>query len=112
MPGSLRFVVRFGRLREGANQPGDAVQKRQTIAEIVPDGEIGVEIRMDETDAANIQIGSAAQLIFAGREDEDAVNGTVVEISAIADSGEYTVRVRPDTDAALPLGMSVKARID
>ncbi len=93
-------------------QPGDAVQKSQTIAEIVPDGEIGVEIRMDETDAAKIQIGSAAQLIFAGQEDEDAVNGTVVEISAIADSGEYTVRVRPETDAALPLGMSVKARID
>ncbi len=93
-------------------QPGDAVQENQAVAEIVPDGEIGVEIRVDETDAAKIHVGSPARLIFAGQEDEDAVSGTVVEISAIADSGEYTVRIRPDTDAALPLGMSVKVRID
>ena len=93
-------------------RPGDAVQKNQTVAEIVPDGEIGVEIRVDEADAAKIRVGSAAQLIFAGQEDEDAVPGTVVEISAIADSGKYAVRIRPETDAALPLGMSVEARID
>lgn len=93
-------------------QPGDAVQTNQTVAEIVPDGEIGVEIRVDETDVAKIRVGSAAQLIFAGQEDEDAVSGTVVEISAIADSGEYTVRIRPETDAVLPLGLSVEARID
>ena len=93
-------------------QAGDAVQEGQTVAEIVPDGEIGVEIQVDETDVAKMRIGSAAQLIFAGQEDEDAVSGTVVEISAIADSGEYTVHIRPDTDAALPLGMSVEARID
>lgn len=93
-------------------QPGDVVQQGQTVAEIVPDGEIGVEIQMDETDVAGIEIGSAVRLTFAGQEDGDAVNGTVVEISAIADSGEYTVRIRPETDAALPLGMSVEARID
>lgn len=93
-------------------QPGDAVHENQAIAEIVPDGEVGVEIRVDETDVAKIQIGSAARLTFAGQEDEDAVSGTVVEISAIADSGEYAVRIRPDTDAALPLGLTVEARID
>lgn len=92
-------------------QPGDAVQKDQVIAEIVPDGEVGVEIQVDETAAATLQIGSAARLIFAGQE-EDAVRGTVVEVSAIADSGDYAVRIRPETDAALPLGMSVEARID
>ena len=95
-----------------ACQPDDAVQENQTVAEIVPDGEVGVEIRVDEADVAKIQIGSAARLTFAGQEDEDAMSGTVVEISAIADSGEYTVRIRPDTDAALPLGMSVEARIN
>ena len=92
-------------------QPGDAVQTDQTIAEIVPDGEIGVEIRADETAVAKISVGSAAQLIFAGREDEDAVPGTVVAISAIADSGEYAVRIRPEADASLPLGMSVEVRV-
>ena len=93
-------------------QPGNAVQTNQTVAEIVPDGEIGVEIRVDETDVAKLRVGSAARLVFAGQEEEDAVNGTVVEISAIAESGEYTVRIRPETDAALALGMSVEARID
>ena len=93
-------------------QPGEAVKENQAIAEIVPDGEVGVEIRVDESDVANIRIGSVAQLIFAGQEDEDAVNGTVVEISAIADSGEYTVRIRPEMDAALSLGMRVEVRID
>ncbi len=95
-----------------ACQAGEALEENQTIAEIVPDGEVGVEIRVDEADVAKIQIGSAARLIFAGQEDEDAVSGTVVEISSIANSGEYTVRIRPDAEAALPLGMSVEARID
>ena len=95
-----------------ACQAGETLEENQTVAEIVPDGEVGVEIRVDEADVAKIQIGSAARLTFAGQEDEDAVSGTVVEISAIADSGEYTVRIRPDAEAALPLGMSVEARIN
>ena len=93
-------------------QPGDAVEKDRAVAEIVPDGEVAVEIRVDETDVAKIKIGSAARLVFAGQEDEDAVQGKVEGISAIDDSGEYAVRILPGTDAALPLGMSVEVRID
>lgn len=94
-----------------ACQAGETLEENQTVAELVPDGEIGVEIRVDETDVAKIQIGSAAQLVLAGQEDEDAVAGAVVEISAIAESDQYAVRIRPATDAALPLGMSVEVRM-
>ena len=93
-------------------QPGDVVEKDQAVAEIVPDGEIGVEIQVDETAVAKITIGSAAYLIFAGQEDGDAVQGVVSDISAIADSGQYAVRIRPETDVSLSLGMSVEVRID
>lgn len=95
-----------------AVQPGDAVQKGQTVAEIVPDSEIGVEVAVDETAVAKLQIGSAAQLVFAGQEDGEAVPGTVVGISAIADSGRYAVRIRPLTAAKLYIGMSVEARLE
>ena len=93
-------------------QPGDRVQEGDIVAEMVAGDAIGVEIQADETAVAGIQIGSAARMIFSGREDEEAVNGTVVGISAIADSGQYSVRIQPETGAALSLGMSVEVRID
>ena len=90
---------------------GDAIGKNQAVAELVPDGEIGVEIQVDEADAARIAVGDAALLTLAGQEDEDAFGGTVVEISAIAQSDGYTVRIRPETDMPLPLGMGVGVRL-
>ena len=81
------------------------------MAELVPDGEIGVEIQLDEADAAQIAVGDAALLTLAGQEDENAIEGTVAEISAIAKSDKYTVRIRPETDMALPLGMGVGVRL-
>ena len=91
-------------------QTGDAVEEGQAIAEIVPTDAVGVEIRVDETAVAKLPVGSAVALSFAGQEDGQPVRGTVVDISAIADSGEYVVRIRPEGDAALPLGMSVEVR--
>ena len=93
-------------------QPGDAVQKDQVVAEVVPDGGIGVEIQVDETGAGKIHVGSAVRLVFAGQEEDAAIQGTVVDVSAIASSGQYAVRIRPETDAPLSLGMSVEAWID
>ena len=87
---------------------GDAVEKDQAVAEIVPNNAMGVEIQLDETAAAQIAVGDRVELVFAGHEDEDAVPGTVLGISGIAESEKYTVRIRPETDAALPLGMSVE----
>lgn len=93
-------------------QAGEAVEENQAVAELVPDGEIGVEIQMDETEAARVSIGDAALLTLAGQEDEDAIPGTVVAIAGIAESDQYTVRIRPQTDQALPLNMSVGVRVE
>lgn len=101
-----------GILTSIACQAGESVEKDQTVAEIVPNGEIGVEIQVDETVAAHIAVGDAALLTFAGQEDDDATPGTVIDISSIAESDQYTVRIRPETELELPLAMSVEARID
>ena len=92
-------------------QPGDAVEADQAVAEIVPADAVCVEAQVDETDAARIAVGDRVALTFAGREDEDATPGTVVGISYVAESDRYTVVIRPETDAALPLGMSVEVRV-
>lgn len=91
---------------------GDAVEEDQAVAELVPDGQVCVEIQVDETEAARLQVGDAAQLIPAGQEDEDAFPGTVAEISAIAESGQYAVQIVPDAETSLPLGMSVSVRVE
>lgn len=91
---------------------GDAVEADQAVAEIVPDDAVGVEIMVDETEAARIGVGDRVALTFAGYEDEDAAPGTVVDVSGIADSSQYTVYIRPETDAALPLGMHVEVRAE
>ena len=91
---------------------GDAVEADQAVAEIVPDDAVGVEIMVDETEAAKIAVGDRVALTFAGYEDEDAAPGTVVAISGLADSGQYAVYIRPETDAALPLGMHVEVRAE
>lgn len=93
-------------------QPGDEVAKDQVVAEIVPADAVGVEIQVDETVVAKLRPGATARLTFAGQEDSAEVTGTVVDVSAIADSGQYTVRIRPETDAALSLGMSVEVRLE
>ena len=93
-------------------QPGDRVVEDDVVAEMVAKDAVGVEIQVDENTVAKIQIGSVAQMTFSGQEEEDAASGIVVGISAIADSGQYSVRIQPETDAALSLGMSVEVRVD
>lgn len=88
---------------------GDAVEADQAVAEIVPDGAVGIEVQLDEADAARIAVGDSVALTFAGR--EDATPGTVVAISGLAESGQYTACIRPETGAPLPLGMSVEVRV-
>ena len=93
-------------------QPGDRVVENDIVAEMVTEDAVGVEIQVDETILAQIQIGSVAQMTFSGQEEEEVVSGMVVGISAIADSGQYSVRIQPETDALFSLGMSVEVRID
>lgn len=90
---------------------GDAVEADQAVAEIVPADAVGVAAQVDEAGAAQFAVGDRLALTFAGCEDEDAVPGIVVGISGLAESDGYTVYIRPETDIALPLGMSVEVRV-
>lgn len=92
-------------------QAGDAVSEGQILGEIAPADSICVEIQVDETSASKIRVGDKAMLILASQTDEEPFAGTVTEISAIAESDQYTVRIRPETDQLLPLGMTVQIRI-
>lgn len=91
--------------------PGESVVKGQVVAEIVPDDAVGVEIGVDKDEAIRVAVGDAAQLVFAGREEEDAVPGVVVEIRDSDEAGVCLVRIQPAAAEPLPLGMSVEVRL-
>lgn len=90
---------------------GDAVAKDQVVAELVPDGQVCVEIHVDEADANGISVGDSAALTPAGGDEADAIPGTVIDSEWVAEDGAYTVRVLPEAGTALPLGLSVTVRL-
>lgn len=92
-------------------QPGGAIEEGQIVAELVPEDAICVEVQVDETVAARLSPGDAALLTFAGEEDEEASAGAVIDVSAIAESEMYTVRIRTEDTRALALGMRVEVRL-
>lgn len=93
-------------------QPGDSVAKSQAVATIVPDGQVCVQFTVDEAGAARIAAGDAAQLTLASDPDAEPIAGRVIDCAWVAADGAYTVRVLPETDAALPLGLHVDVRLE
>jgi len=89
-------------------QPGDAVEKEQAIVELVSDDQICVTLQLEETDAARIEAGQAAELLL---DDEKVLSGAVLDVTWIAEEGLYTVRILPEEGHTLPLGRSVAVRI-
>ena len=100
-----------GILTSLACQAGGEVSEGQAIAEIAPEDALCVEVQVDEAAAARLSPGDAVLLTFAGQEDEDASAGTVIDVSAIAQSELYTVRIRPEAGAPLALGQRVSVRL-
>ena len=92
-------------------QPGDAVEKGQAVAGIVPDGQVCVEIQVEESEAAGITAGQTATLTPVGLDDDQSFTGTVASTAWVAEDGLYTVRILPEAGTSLPLGMSVTVRI-
>lgn len=92
-------------------QPGDAVEEGQAVAEIVPDGSVCVEIRVEESEASRIHVGQSAELALAGEGDERAFSGTVIGSAWMSEDDTYTVRILPEEGVTLPLGMSVTVRL-
>ena len=88
---------------------GDTVAEGDIVAEIVPEDAVGVEIRVDEPAAATLRPGDSALITLAGQEDK--LPATVTAISALADSGQYAVRVIPAQPLSLRLGMTASVRL-
>lgn len=117
--GQLLYELGGGTLRAGVDgivtslsvQPGDQVAEGQVVGALVADSDICVEVQVDEATASRLRVGDAATMSFAGDIDDAAVAGTVVEISGIARSGLFAVRIRPASREGLALGMSVAVRL-
>lgn len=92
-------------------QPGQSVVKDQVVACVVPDGQVGIEVTLDETAAARVQPGDTVELAFAWDIEGDTVSGTVIDCAWTAVDGAYVARIQPETDALLPLGMGVSVWI-
>ena len=88
-------------------QPGASVEKAQVVARVVPDGQVGVRVLLDEATAARVQPGDAVELAFASDPEGETVPGTLIDCAWVSEDGAYVARIQPQTDALLPLGLSV-----
>lgn len=88
---------------------GDNVQEGQALLTLAPLDSIFVEIRVDESAAAQLEIGGRAELGYADSIDEASAYGTIVSISALAEDKLYAVHIRPDEIRPV-LGMTVTVR--
>ena len=91
-------------------QPGEAIQKDQVVAEIVPDGQVCVAIQVGESEALQLTRGCQVTLTLANDAEEHAYAGTVIGSAWLAEDEMYTVRIQPEAELQLPLGMSVTVR--
>ena len=90
-------------------KPGDSVQENQVLLTLAPLDGILVEIRVDESAAAQLQPGERVELGYADSIEESSTCGTIISISAIAEEELYAVRIRPD-EVRPVLGMTVTVR--
>lgn len=91
---------------------GERVEAGQSVAGIVSPEDIRVEIHVDETAAARLEVGEAVEMVFDADESETPAKGAVTRISRIAADGLYTVQIRPEECSELLLGMSVSVYIE
>ncbi len=79
-----------------AVEAGATLQAHQTAFAIAPLSGLRVELSLDETAAAALEIGESVELIYAGDPDETVYTGTVEFISQIPEDGAYKVRIEPE----------------
>ena len=90
---------------------GESVDEDQAVAEIVPDGQVCVEIHVEETEASSFSREQRVTLTQTFDARESTFGGTVIDSEWLAEDALYTVRILPDADTSLPLGMSVTVRM-
>lgn len=93
---------------------GQVVAAGQSMVTLVKDGELEVEINIPESRIKDVKVGESAAISFWALNNV-VVNGTIREISPIADPVARTYKVRitllnsPDT---ISLGMTASARLN
>ena len=91
-------------------QQGDRIESEQTVLTLVPEGQLCIEIRVEETSAARLTEGDAVEITYPSDSQERIWTGVISEISRIADEESYCVKILPDSTEGLKLGMTAKVR--
>lgn len=91
---------------------GDAVQRGQALAVIVPEGNICAEVSTDENALRDFRIGMRVQMVYTADREETPLDGTVVRIDDADDQGLYRIIIAPDEGEGLRLGMTVRVITD
>jgi biotin carboxyl carrier protein len=93
-------------------QKGEAVAEGQTVAWIVPEGQVCVKIQVDEGDISGFAKGQRVTMTRSYDFEENAFGGTVIDCAWTAQDALYTVRILPEEGIELPLGLSVTVRTE
>ena len=96
-----------GIVTEVSVSKGDRVEKDAPILTIMPETALRIEFTVPEQDLTEIAAGDTVRFVLPYDETETEYTSTIEHISALAEDGSYTVRVRPD-DTDLKLGMNVE----
>lgn len=95
-----------GIITEISVQQGEQISTDDVLLTIVSQDQICVEIRVDEAAAGKINEGDAAEIVFAMDRTETPVKGAVISVSRVAEDGMYEVRIAPERNSDLRLGLS------
>lgn len=93
-------------------QKGEAVAEGQTVAWIVPEGQVCVKIQVGEGDITGFAKGQRVTMTRSYDFEENAFGGTVIDCAWTAQDALYTVRILPEEGIELPLGLSVTVRTE
>lgn len=78
--------------------------------ELVPLDALCVELTLDETAAAALEVGDEVALVYAGDPEEQLYPGTVAYIARTSQEGGYVVRIEPQ-ESPQRIGQSVQVHV-
>ena len=108
--GSEILAPESGIISEMTAAKGEKVEAEQTILTLVPMDRLRIEIRVDETAAAQLRQGEEVQIVYTADPLERTAAGVIEEIFRISEDGMFSVRIIPETTEGLKLGLTASVR--
>ena len=99
-----------GIVAETAVRQGDRIEAEQTVLTLVPDGQLCIEIYVDEASAGLPAEGDTVEITYPSDVQERIWTGVVEEVSRIAEESSYRVKILPESTEGLKLGMTAEVR--